>query len=78
MSRSFDESMSELTGYVERYPGSELTVRYAVGTWVARCTLFFDGEETGADSYTTTEIARSCEAEKALDSLATKMKEVMT
>lgn len=82
MSRSYDESLSELSGALERYPGAALTLGYAAGSWLAMITADVpyagpDGETNSewAGSRALTFQAQSCEAEKVLDSLASKVTE---
>lgn len=82
MSRSYDESLSELSGALERYPGAVLSLGYAAGSWLAMFTADVpyagpDGEANSewAGARCLTFEARSCEAEKALDSMASKLTE---
>lgn len=81
MSRSYEESLTELSAVLERYTGAALSLGCVAGTWLALLTADVpyagpDGETNSPwGSRTLTFDARSCEAEKVLDSLASKVAE---
>jgi hypothetical protein len=78
MSRSYDESLSVLSSLLERYPGGALSLGCTGGTWLAILSVdvpYIDPDNIEPDSRLIELQARSCEAEKALDSLASKLTE---